>query len=584
MLRGDFTQNMGRVFVIYIGGCLLCATILALLSLAGVSDRTVGIAFVLLTVAFYASMGTLGRSASGIDHSGAGQSVPALYNGMATAADWMSAASFIGLAGAIYAGGYDGLAFLLGWSGGYILVAVLLAPYLRKFGQFTVPDFLSVRYGGAPARMIGTLVLMSASFLYVVAQLYGTGIIAARFLGLDFRAAVFVGLAGILLCSMQGGMRTLIWTQVAQYVVVIAAYLLPAVILSTRATGVPLPQLMYGQALRKIAELTATLGAPAEIPSASGIVDGVNFFGVAICLMLGTASLPHVLARFFATPSVREARISVAWSLLFIFLLYSAAPAYAAFAKLEILQRIADGSLGTDTAWLREWTRIGLVSSEIGGAPLAQIHIDPDALVLVTPEIAGLPFVVAALVAAGGLAAAMSSADGLLLSIGNALSHDLYHRLLAPDASPRRRLTICRLGMILAALLAACMASARPAGIVTIVGWAFSLAASGLFPALVLGIWWKRATGRGAVSGMLAGWSVCLAYILTTEAGWLHPILGVNNVAAGLFGIPIAFLVTGAISLLTPPPGPEMQDFIDSIRAPRGRVRHVGQDNAHPAE
>ncbi|PKU22515.1 cation acetate symporter [Telmatospirillum siberiense] len=578
-MKGDFTQNMGRVFVIYTGGCLLCAAVLALLSLAGVSDRTIGIAFVLLTVAFYASMGTLGRSARNADHYGAGQSVPALYTGMATAADWMSAASFIGLAGAIYAAGYDGLAFLLGWSGGYVLVAVLLAPYLRKFGQFTVPDFLSARYGGTPARMVGTLVLMSASFLYVVAQLYGTGIIAARFLGLDFRAAVFVGLAGILLCSMQGGMRTLIWTQVAQYLVVIAAYLLPVVILSVRATGVPFPQIMYGQALQRVAGLTTQLGAPSEILSPTGIVDGINFFGVTICLMLGTASLPHVLARFFRTPSVREARISVAWSLLFIFLLYSAAPAYAAFAKLEILQRLADGRLAGDAAWLAEWSRVGLISAgaAAGSPELTQIHIDPDALVLAIPEIAGLPFVVGAVVAAGGLAAAMSSADGLLLSIGKALSHDIYHRLLAPDSSPRRRLSVCRLGMIVAAILAAWMASTRPAGIVTVVGWAFSLAASGLFPALVLGIWWKRATARGAVAGMAAGWSVCLAYILAVQAGWISPVLGVRTIAAGLFGIPAAFLVTLSVSLATPPPSREMQAFIDSIRKPRGPVHPIGE-------
>ncbi len=578
MLKGDFNQNMGRVFVIYTGGCLLCALALGLLSLAGISDRTIGIAFILLTVAFYASMGLLGRSAPAADYYVAGHHVPALYNGMATAADWMSAASFLGLAGAIYAAGYDGLAFLLGWTGGYILVAVLLAPYLRKFGQFTVPDFLSARYGGKTARVTGTVILISASFTYVVAQLYGTGIIAARFLGLDFRAGVFAGLAAVLLCSLRGGMRALIWTQVAQYLVVIAAYLLPVVILSTKATGVPFPQIMYGQALRRIAALAAELGATPELFAPSGILDGVNFFGVALCLMLGTASLPHVLARFFATPSVREARISVAWSLLFIFVLYSAAPAYAAFAKLEILQRMADRTLTGDAAWLGQWSRIGLAAASGGGGPLniSQLHLDPDALVLATPEIAGLPFVVAAVVAAGALAAAMSSADGLLLSIGKAVSHDIYFRLLDPQADPRRRLMVGRLAMAAAAVLAAWMAGSRPAGIVTVVGWAFSLAASGLFPALVLGIWWKRATTLGALSGMIAGWSVCLAYILSAEAGWIQPILGVHTIAAGLYGIPVAFVATLLVSLVTPPPSPNMQDFIDSIRTPRGCVRPVG--------
>jgi cation/acetate symporter len=578
MLKGDFNQNMGRVFIIYTGGCLLCATALGLLSLAGVSDRVIGIAFILLTVGFYASMGLLGRTTQVADYFVAGQHVPPLYNGMATAADWMSAASFIGLAGAIYAAGYDGLAFLLGWTGGYILVAVLLAPYLRKFGQFTVPDFLSARYGGAIARIIGTIILISASFAYVVAQLYGTGIIAARFLGIDFRAAVFVGLVGILLCSVRGGMRALIWTQVAQYVVVIAAYLLPVVILSTKATGIPLPQIMYGHALQHISTLTSHLGAMPEILAPRGAIDGINFFGVAFCLMLGTASLPHVLSRFFTTPSVREARISVAWSLLFIFVLYSAAPAYAAFAKLEILQQIADHKLTANTAWIAEWSRIGLASVSGNGGPLdiSQLHIDPDALVLATPEIAGMPFVVAALVAAGALAAAMSSADGLLLSIGKAVSHDVYFRLLAPHADPRHRLIVARVAVVMVAVLAAWMASCRPAGIITVVGWAFSLAASGLFSALVLGIWWKRATNLGAICGMIAGWTVCLTYIVSTQAGVLPPILGINNIAAGVFGVPVAYVTTLLVSLITAPPSQDMQDFVDSIRKPRGKVHQIG--------
>jgi len=577
MLKGDFNQNMGRVFVIYLGGCLFCATGLGLASWAGVSDRVIGIAFILLTVAFYASMGFLGRTAPLANDDVAGQHMPPLYNGMATAADWMSVASFLGLAGAIYAAGYDGLAFLLGWTGGYVLVAVLLAPYLRKFGHFTIPDFLSARYGGGIARIVGTVILISASFSYVVAQLYGTGIIAARFLGIDFRAAVFVGLAGILLCSIKGGMRALIWTQVAQYIVVIAAYLLPVVILSTKLTGIPLPQIMYGQALERIGALAGQLGTTSDLLVPSGITDGVNFFGVALCLMLGTASLPHVLSRFFTTPSVREARISVAWSLLFIFVLYSAAPAYAVFAKLEILQQVADHSLTADTAWLSQWSRIGLaaVSGDGGPLSLSQLHIDPDALVLATPEIAGMPFVVAALVAAGALAAAMSSADGLLLSIGKAISHDVYFRLLAPNSDPRRHLSIARLTMVAAAILAAWVAASRPAGIVTVVGWAFSLAASGLFSALVLGVWWKRATDHGAVAGMIAGWTVCLAYIVLTQVGAIPPLLGVRNIAAGLFGIPVAFMTTLLVSLVTPPPSQDMQDFIDSIRTPRGKVRSL---------
>jgi len=567
MLKGDFTENMGRVFIIYTGGCLSAAAILVLMSALGVSDHVVGIGFVALTVLFYALMGLLARTRHTSEFYEAGRHVPALYTGMASAADWMSAASFIGMAGAIYAAGYDGLAFVLGWTGGYILVAVLLAPYLRKFGQFTVPDFLSARYGGTPARLMGIVVLSTASFVYVVGQIYGTGIICARFLGIPFEMAVFVGLGGILLCSMLGGMRALIWTQVAQYVVVIAAYLLPMILLSTKETGIPIPQIMYGEAMQHVAELQTQLGLT---PDALGVTDRVNFFGVILCLMLGTASLPHVLSRFFNTPSVREARTSVAWSLLFICLLYITAPAYAAFAKLEVYQHVIGPGLSAGPEWLAAWSKIGFMSMKNG-----VFSIDPDAVVLAAPEIAGLPFVVAGLVAAGALAASMSSADGLLMTIGNALSHDVYFRIINPKSDPKRRMLISRLMMILAALLAAWVASQRPAGILTVVGWAFSLAASGLFSALVLGIWWKRATNAGAVLGMAAGWAVCLFYIIATQKLGMPPWFGVKNIAAGLFGIPASLAVTLLVSIFTKAPSQDMQNFIDSIRIPRGQVKMV---------
>jgi cation/acetate symporter len=575
MAKGDFTQNMRRVVFIYTGGCAVLGTVLVVLDLAGLPHKVTGIGFVVLTVGFYALMGLLSRSGLPADYTVADRRVPPLYNGMATAANWMSAASFIGLAGAIYAAGFDGLAFVLGWTGGYVLLAALLAPYLRKCGVHTVSDFLAARYGGTAPRVISVVVLLSASFSYVVAQIYGTGIIAARYLGIDFHLAVFVGLAGILLCSLLGGLRALIWTQVAQYVVVVFAYLLPAVILSTRTTGVPLPQIMYGEALHRLAALAGQLGAsPTALAPANGI-DAVNFFALTLCLMLGTAASPHVLSRFFTTPSVREARISVAWSLLFILLLYTTAPAYAAFAKLEIYQRIADGSLTPATDWVAQWSRIDLL--HIGSArwPLqvAQFHLDPDALVLATPEIAGMPFFVAGLVAAGALAASLSSADGLLLSMANAVSHDIYFRILAPGANPRQRLALARGVMVVVALAAAWVASMRPADIVTVVSWAFSLAASGLFPALVLGIWWKRTAARGAACGIAAGWLVCLFYIVAVRGFGLTPWLGVRDLAAGLFGVPVAAVVTVVISLLGPPPSREIEEFVDSIRTPRGPVR-----------
>jgi len=322
---------------------------------------------------------------------------------------------------------------------------------------------------------------------------------------------------------------------------------------------------MYGEAMARVAEFQAQLG---QLQDNIASADRINFFGVVVCLMLGTASLPHVLSRFFVTPSVREARTSVAWSLLFIFILYCTAPAYAAFAKLEVYQQVVVPGLTQLPGWFDAWSKIGLASFVDG-----QFHLDPDAVVLATPEIAGLPFIVAGLVAAGGLAAALSSADGLLLSIANALSHDIYYRMLDPKADSKRRLIVGRLVMIAAAVAAAFVASLRPAGILTVVGWAFSVAASGLFPALVLGIWWKRTTNAGAVLGMFCGWAVAMVYIMGTQHLGMAPWLGVKNIAAGLFGIPVGFIVTIAVSLVTKAPSKEMQDFIDSIRVPRGQVR-----------
>lgn len=590
-LKGDFTQDLGKVYALYTGGFVSFTLLLAVMELAGVPNQILGYLFVGLTIAVYAVIGILSRTAQVSEYYVAGRRVPAFYNGMATGADWMSAASFIGMAGTLYMVGYDGLAFVLGWTGGFVLVAVLLAPYLRKFGQYTVPDFLGARYGGNIARFLGILVLMSASFTYVVAQIYGTGIIASRFLGIDFEVAVFVGLAGILVCSMLGGMRAVTWTQVAQYIILIIAYLLPVMIMSAKMTGVPLPQFMYGQALQRITQLEPALGVTHPYVQPFTDYDPINFFGLILCLMLGTASLPHVLMRFFTTPGVREARKSVGWSLLFIFLLYFTAPAYAAFAKLEVYQNIIGQPVASLPPWVMLWGKVGLVGicdaadaalhfarcagvagNNDGILQLNEFQIDPDAIVLATPEIAGLPYVITGLVAAGGLAAALSTADGLLLAIANALSHDIYYRMIAPGAGSRRRLIVARLLLIAVAVTAAWVASTRPSGILEMVAWAFSLAASGLFPALVLGIWWKRTSTAGAICGMAAGWGLCLFYLIMTQYFDMAPWFGVANVSAGLFGIPVAFAVTILVSLVTRPPSPEMQDFVDSIRIPRGTV------------
>jgi cation/acetate symporter len=708
----DFLANLGKVYGIYTGGFLAFVVLLAILEQVGVPDRVIGYLFVFFTIAVYAIIGVMSRTAQVSEYYVAGRRVPPFYNGMATGADWMSAASFVGMAGTLYALGYDGLAFVLGWTGGYVLVSVLLAPYLRKFGAYTVPDFLSARYGGNLPRFLGVVVLAACSFTYVVAQIYGTGIIASRFLGLDFKIAVYAGLAGILLCSMLGGMRAVTWTQVAQYIVLIIAYLTPVIILSTQKYGVPIPELMYGQALQDIAvreqqiieqglNVSNTL-KPHIAPFQT--YNPLNYFALILCLMIGTASLPHILMRYFTTPSVRDARKSVAWSLLFIFLLYFTAPSYAAFAKLEVYTNVIGQSLDALPAWINTYSNLDLVKiygvtlkglsggiaaakdaivagvADAGGvaaalqaagkdavlagwtalsAPVQAVvfeavsanaavtaqdifvpaiktaaeaagnttgllghsglSIDNDVIVLSTPEIAGMPYVVAGLVAAGGLAAALSTADGLLLAIANALSHDIYYKMVDTHAPAKRRLTVARILLFLVAVFAAYVASTRPSDILAMVSWAFSLAAAGLFPALVLGVWWKRANKWGAVAGIIAGFGVCAYYLWMTryyapsfyeswsslsgaseaavtkynelKAAWegaapeakaaawkafdthaqtVANWFGVRNISSALFGLPAGFIAMIVVSLLTPAPSRAMQEFIDEIRRPRG--------------
>ena len=645
---GDsFTANLNRVYGLYTGGFLAFIVLMAILSAAGVPNRIIGYMFVGFTILIYAVIGIMSRTMQVGEYYVAGRRVPAIYNGMATGADWMSGASFVGMAGTLYLLGYNGLAFVLGWTGGYVLVAILVAPFLRKFGAYTVPDFLSARYGGNLARFMGIVVLFSCSFTYVVAQIFATGIIASRFLGLDFAVAVYVGLAGILVCSMLGGMRAVTWTQVAQYIVLIIAYLIPAIWMSTVMTGVPVPQLMYGQALQGITALEQVQGIAVGHTSTfvSGGYNALNYFLLILCLMVGTASLPHILMRYFTTPSVREARASVAWSLLFIFILYFTAPAYAAFAKWTMLELVQSGltadNIAEKAGWMLNWAQAdgalvricgaAAVSAEaIAAACSAQgveqigfsnIALNADMIVLATPEMAGMPYVISGMVAAGGLAAALSTADGLLLAIANALSHDVYYKMIDPNAPTSRRLVVSRILLVLVAIAAAYVASTRPADILAMVSWAFSLAAAGLFPALVLGVWWKRTTGPGAVAGIIAGFGLCLYYLLGTRYGavgfvetwsWLSTATpeqltrfeelkaayaaatgdaqaaawtaldsyaqtiaswwGVKNLSAAAFGLPVGFVVMIVVSLLTKAPSKELQDFIDELRVPGGKT------------
>ena len=586
-MSGDFVSRLPKIYGMYTGGFLAFVVALAIGEQLGMPNAWIGYVFMAATIGLYAMIGIMSRTAETDEYYVAGRRVPALYNGMATGADWMSAASFIGMAGTLYAQGYDGLAFVMGWTGGYVLVALFLAPYLRKFGQYTIPDFLGTRYGGNLPRTIGIICAITASFTYVIAQIYGAGIITSRFLGIDLATGVWVGLIGVLVCSLLGGMRAVTWTQVAQYIVLIIAYLVPVVWLSIKVTGNPVPQLAYGEVLQQITVLEQQLGVTAGHATPFVKNDIVNFMALTFCLMVGTAALPHILMRFFTTPSVKEARKSVGWSLFFIFLLYFTAPAYAAFAKLEVYSNVIGQSIATLPAWVASWTQVGLVSvcdatnaaatvkgcvangNGDGILQLAELMLNADAIVLATPEIAGLPYVVAGLVAAGGLAAALSTADGLLLTISNALSHDVYYKMVNPNATAKKRLTVARILLLGVAAIAAYAASHAPATILSIVAWAFSIAAASFFPALVLGIFWKRANKAGAVAGMLVGFGLTLFYLVNVKFLGMTPWFGIKDVSAGIFGIPLGFLTIWAVSLMTAEPSQETKDMVEDLRYPK---------------
>ena len=571
--RADaFVKNLPKVYGIYTGGFIVFIIALAIGEALGLPNRFIGWTFMLATVGLYAAIGIWSRTGDVAEYYVAGRRVPAIFNGMATGADWMSAASFIGLAGGLYVRGYDGLAFIMGWTGGYVLVALFLAPYLRKFGQFTIPDFLGARYGGNIARVIGIVAAITASFTYVVAQVTGVGIITSRFLDIPFGVGVFIGLAGVLVCSFLGGMRAVTWTQVAQYIILIIAYLVPLVWMSTAVTGVPIPQIMYGQVLQKITALETTLGVARHYVEPFTSFDIWNFMALTFCLMVGTAALPHILMRYYTTPSVKEARDSVGWSLFFIFLLYCSAPAYAAFAKFEVYKNVVGSQIASLPNWVQLWSNVGLVkiadANGDGILQLAELTLHPDAIVLATPEIVGMPYVIAGLVAAGGLAAALSTADGLLLTISNSLSHDLYYKIVDPEASTFRRLAIARVLLVVVALIAAYVASLRLGNILAFVSYAFSIAAASFFPALVLGIFWKRANAAGAVLGMLVGFLLTMYYLLKVGFMGGEAWFGTSALSAGIFGIPAGFIIIIVVSLLTAPPDQATQDLVESVRYP----------------
>jgi len=684
-----FKQQLNKVYTWYTGGFVAFIIVLAILEQMGLPRNYIGFIFLLATVALYAGIGIMSRTTDAAEYYVAGRRVPAIYNGMATGADWMSAASFIGMAGTLYLTGFGGLAFILGWTGGYCLVALFLAPYLRKFGQFTIPDFLGERYGGNLARFIGIFAAILCSFTYVVAQIYGVGLITSRLTGFAFEIGIFVGLGGILVCSFLGGMRAVTWTQVAQYIILIIAYMIPVVWLSVKQTGVPIPQAIYGQQLEKVtakeklliddakekeviavfkeraaaadaklkdipaamaadkaaaeqklADLKSKAAPLADVQAAEKALAGLpateadakkaytaaktanearakplagmprhaaqyagdpngdekaqkafnesrrNFLALVFCLMVGTAALPHILMRYYTTPSVKEARESVTWSLFFIFLLYFTAPALAVLVKYEVFNNLVGTPFDQLPTWIASWAKVdpALLSvadvNKDGIFQLGEMRIGGDIIVLATPEIGGLPYVISGMVAAGGLAAALSTADGLLLTIANALSHDLYYKMIDPNASTSRRVTISKILLLVVALAAAYVAAQKPADILFLVSAAFSFAAAGFFPALVLGIFWKRASSAGAVLGMVSGLGITVYYMVMNHV-WLRSVFGVTSpvdlwfgilpISAGVFGVPLGFAVIILVSLFTPAPSAKVQELIEHVRYPNLR-------------
>ena len=606
MFKGNFIDNLPKIYGTYTGGFLVFCLLMALLEANGVSAKTIGILFLVFTIAIYALIGILSRTMQADAYYVAGRQVPTVFNGMATAADWMSGASFVAMAGGIFYGGYTYMAFLVGWTGGYVLVSSLLAPYLRKFGCYTVPDFIGTRYGGNFVRACAVLVLVLASFTYVTAQINATGTIASRFLGIPFELGVWVGLISILLCSMLGGMRAVTWTQVAQYIVLIIAYLLPIFWLSNKFGFGFFPQFMLGDEVARLGELEQQYGlvknSAAAVKSAgvpgglksisvshSGVAEGGmaawKFISLAICMMVGTASLPHILMRYFTTPSVKSARRSVAWSLFFIFLLYFSAPALATLAKISILDpNLATGIIGKSIAdvqsigWVKEWIAVKQAYiADFNGDGILQLNewfMRGDVIVLATPEMGGLPYVISGLVAAGGMAAAMSTADGLILAISNALSHDVYYKIVDPKADVAKRLIVARILLVVTGAFGAYIASMRLTGILGSVAWAFDFAMSGLFFPLVLGVWWKRATREGAIAGMLLGLGAGTAYLIYVAPAFMGqpPILGIDHLRFGLIGAPVCLIAMVVVSLSSRAPDAKTQAMVDEVRIPSGKT------------
>ena len=574
--------------------------------------------FVFLSFSLYIGIAIWSRAGSTNEFYVAGGGVHPIANGMATAADWMSAASFISMAGIIAFMGYDGAVYLMGWTGGYVILALLLAPYLRKFGEFTVPDFIGSRYYSTGARVVAVICLILISFTYVAGQMRGVGIVFSQFLNIPIFWGVIVGMAIVFMYAVLGGMKGITYTQVAQYCVLIFAYLVPAIFISMLITGIPIPQIGLGaevadgSGLSVLQKLDNTLVELGFAPYTEGVKSKIDVFAITMALMIGTAGLPHVIVRFFTVPKVSDARKSAGYALLFIALLYTTAPAVGAFARLNFVDTVHNTQYTEVAGWFKSWEDIGLIgwqdknndgriqyypgaafdgkptfdetrradgSRTVTNTPTEssnEVYVDRDIMVLANPEIAQLPGWVIALVAAGSLAAALSTAAGLLLVISTSISHDLLKQTMAKGLTDRQELFYARVAAVTAILIAGYLGIDPPGFVAQVVAFAFGLAAASLFPAILLGIFDRRMNKEGAISGMLVGLIFCFSYIvffkfiapeLNSAAHWWF---GISPEGIGTLGAVLNFSVAFGVSRLTPDVPDDVQRLINNIRIPKG--------------
>ena len=562
-----------------------------------------------LSFALYIGIAVWARAGSTQEFYVAGGGVPPLANGMATAADWMSAASFISMAGIISFAGYDGGVYLMGWTGGYVLLALCLAPYLRKFGKFTVPDFIGDRYYSQTARTVAVICAIFICFTYIAGQMRGVGVVFSRFLEVEIETGVYIGMVIVFFYAVLGGMKGITYTQVAQYCILVFAYLVPAVFLSLMMTGHVLPQTGFGATLSdgsgmllldKLDGLSTELGFAQYTEGSKSMID---VFAITGALMVGTAGLPHVIVRFFTVPRVKDTRISAAWTLIFIAIVYTTAPALASFARVNMVDTI-NGKDGSGTAyaeapsWIKNWEKTGLITfNDKNGdgkmfysagkitdpASKNEVKIDRDIIVLATPEIADLPAWVIALVAAGGIAAALSTTAGLLLVISTSVSHDLLKRTLMPNISDKQELRAARLAAVIAITISAYFGINPPGFVASVVAFAFGLAASSFFPAIIMGIFSKTMNKEGAIAGMVSGILFTIGYIvyfkfispdLNSAENWLF---GISPEGIGLIGMVVNFVVAVAVQKVTKEIPADVIEMVDSIRSPKGS----GDAHAH---